>query len=341
MIAWLDTLRRIAPCEPLAMVSVLATEGSAPRGAGTRMLVTRQHEYGTIGGGKLEFQAARQARAILDEPAGSWRIQDYPLGPLLGQCCGGRVRLLVEHIDPARLGWLDDAGHGGVLVTRLEQDAPVRNIVEAAPVAALSARGDKPGIGATLAEPWSLYRRPLYLFGAGHVGQAIAHHAARLPLRLAWFDTRPRFAELEGVTLVDEETITACVQDAPDDAGIVILTHDHGLDYRLTAAALRRSPLAFVGLIGSDTKRARFHGRLLRDGILHEALARLVCPIGVPGIEGKEPDVIAIAVLAQLLQLEPTPNTSTRHAELVSPAVTDVPASIAPRAPQFVGHHGC
>jgi xanthine dehydrogenase accessory factor len=103
--------------------------------------------------------------------------------------------------------------------------------------------------------------------------------------------------------MVDEATLTDCVEDAPDDACILILTHDHGLDYRLTRAALQRNRLAFVGLIGSATKRARFFGRLVRDGIGAEARGRLVCPIGVSGVTGKEPDVIAIAVLAQLLQL--------------------------------------
>jgi xanthine dehydrogenase accessory factor len=303
MIEWIDQVRRIAPREAVAMISVLATEGSAPRGPGTRMLVTLRGDYGTIGGGKLEFQAAQQARAILGLPVGSWRIQDYPLGPLLGQCCGGRVRLLLEHVDPARLAWLDDLAQGSVLVTRLEHAALEREVIADGPVAALSARGDKPGIGARLTEPLSVYRRPLYLFGAGHVGQAIANHAARLPLRLAWFDTRPAFAGLEGVTMVDEATLTDCVEDAPDDACILILTHDHGLDYRLTRAALQRNRLAFVGLIGSATKRARFFGRLVRDGIGAEARGRLVCPIGVSGVTGKEPDVIAIAVLAQLLQL--------------------------------------
>lgn len=302
MIQWRDMLRQMAPRQATAMVSVLATEGSAPRGAGTRMLVTHGAHHGTIGGGKLEFQATQQAREILAQPVGCWRIQDYPLGPLLGQCCGGRVRLLVEHVDPARLHWLDDATPGSVLITWLEDEALERQIVAAAPVAAISARGDKPGVGASFAEPLLVYHRPLYLFGAGHVGQAIASHAARLPLRLAWFDTRPGF-DADGVALVREEAITSCVAEAPDDACIVIMTHDHGLDYRLTLAALSRPDLAFVGLIGSATKRARFLSRLAADGIDSDARDRLACPIGVAGVTGKEPDVIAIAVLAQLLQL--------------------------------------
>jgi xanthine dehydrogenase accessory factor len=103
---------------------------------------------------------------------------------------------------------------------------------------------------------------------------------------------------------VSDSSIERCVAEAPDDAAVVILTHDHALDYRLARAALDRAPTAFAGLIGSATKRARFLARLARDGIAPEAIARLACPIGVAGITGKEPEVIAIAVLAQVLQIE-------------------------------------
>lgn len=301
MTGWLDWLG--AGQEPMALVSVLATEGSAPRGAGTRMVVTAGGQQGTIGGGTLEFRAVEQARAILGQPAGSWRVQDYPLGPLLGQCCGGRVRLLVEHVDPARLDWLADAGEGGTLQTRLCETHVERSLGGEPCPSPLSARGERPGVGATFTETLGLDRRPLYLFGAGHVGQAIARHAASLPFRLAWFDTRPAFAAVAGVTLMGEEAIAHCVAEAPMDSAILILTHDHALDYRLTRAALSRSPVAFTGLIGSATKRARFLSRLERDGVTAEARRHLTCPIGVEGVVGKEPEVIAIATLAQLLRL--------------------------------------
>ncbi|CAH0496189.1 xanthine dehydrogenase accessory protein XdhC [Novosphingobium sp. CECT 9465] len=302
MMDWIEYLRALPAHEPVAMISVLATEGSAPRGPGTRMLVTAQGECGTIGGGALEFRAVEQARAVLDHPPGAWRVQDYPLGPLLGQCCGGRVRLLVEHVDPAALGWLADAADGRVLVSQLRPGAIQRHVSDG-PAIQVSARGDRPREGTRLAEVIGCWRRPLYLFGAGHVGQAIARHIGGLPLRLAWFDTRPVFETIEGVAVVPESGIEQCVGEAPDDAAVVILTHDHGLDYRLTLAALSRPPLAFTGLIGSQTKRARFLSRLEREGISAEVRARLTCPIGLPGVVGKEPDVIAVAVLAQLLQL--------------------------------------
>ena len=301
---WLAHLRGLDRRTPTAMIGVLATEGSAPRGPGTRMLVTADDTAGTIGGGNLEFQAIEQARAILSQPPGAWRVQDFPLGPLLGQCCGGRVRLLVEHVDPRHLGWLADAAEGRTLVSRLAEGHVERMVSEVFDAGSIGARGERPGLGTQFAERIGEYRRPLYLFGAGHVGQAIVRHAERLPLRLAWFDTRPLFGGLDGVTLVPDRGIEQCLAEAPEDAAVVILTHDHGLDYRLTQAALERAPLAFVGLIGSATKRARFLSRLAKDAVPAEAIDRLHCPIGLAGITGKEPDVIAIAVLAQLLQLE-------------------------------------
>ncbi len=303
MIDWLTWLRDVAPRTPSAMVGIIASEGSAPRGPGTRMLVTADALYGTIGGGQLEYRAVEQARSILDHPPGTWRIQDYPLGPLLGQCCGGRVRLLVEHVDPSRLAWSADATEGSVLVSTLLPERIDRAVRSDAVPDRLSARGDRPTAGARFAELVGRYRRPLYMFGAGHVGQAIARHAERLPFRLAWFDSRPSYDAIDGVAIVPEEAIAQCVAEAPDDAALVILTHDHALDYRLTLAALRREHAAFVGLIGSATKKARFNARLEADGVTPERRARLTSPIGLAGVIGKEPDVIAIATLAQLLQL--------------------------------------
>ncbi|PNU06330.1 xanthine dehydrogenase accessory protein XdhC [Novosphingobium guangzhouense] len=303
MSQWIGWLRRLDRTVPTAMVSVLASEGSAPRGAGTRMLVTAQGQEGTIGGGQLEYRAVDQARAILDHPPGTWRVQDYPLGPLLGQCCGGRVRVLVEHLDVDALDWLHDAEPGRMLATRFSEDALERRVFDRETATRQSARGDKPEVGARIVEPVGERPRPVYLFGAGHVGQAIARHMTGLPLQLAWFDTRSEQAHIDGVTVVPEEEIAYCVAEAPADAAMLILTHDHPLDYHLTLAALGRDPLAFVGLIGSSTKIARFRSRLAADGIPPEALERLTAPIGVPGVSGKEPDVIAIAVCAQLLQL--------------------------------------
>jgi xanthine dehydrogenase accessory factor len=287
---------------PIALVTILATEGSAPRGAGTRMIVTDSETVGTIGGGQLELRAIEQARAMLHQPPGTWRVQDYPLGPLLGQCCGGRVRLIVEHLDPVAADWLANAKPGTTIAHAFTPDRIARRIVERVTPTAPSARGPRPEPGTLIFERLDPPGRPLLLFGAGHVGRAIATRLPGLPFALHWFDTRAEEAELAGVALIADADIEACVGEAPADAAILILTHDHALDYRLTAAALR-GDFAFVGLIGSATKRARFLSRLTKDGFDEVARTRLTCPIGLPDVAGKEPEVIAIAALAQLLAL--------------------------------------
>lgn len=302
MIEWAAALAARIGEGSVAMVTILAVEGSAPRGAGTRMIVAHDDIWGTIGGGQLEHRLIEQARATLDYPRGTWRVQDYPLGPLLGQCCGGRVRALVEHVDADRLDWLEAAAPGRSIAHRFGASRidRVATVDSATPV---SARGDKPTAGVVLVERLDPCGRPLLLFGAGHVGRAIAARAVGLPLALAWFDTRPEAAMRDGVVLVDDMVVTDCAREAADGAAILILTHDHGLDYRLTAAALR-SPARFIGLIGSQTKRARFLSRLRGDYFDDEDLERLTCPIGLPGVTGKEPEVIAIAALAQILGLQ-------------------------------------
>jgi xanthine dehydrogenase accessory factor len=256
------------------------------------MVVTETGLRGTIGGGKLEHLSTAQARAILALAPGSWRVQDYPLGPLLGQCCGGRVRVLVEHLAeaPAQDGPFE------ILLGDQIVRKPVNGAARAAP---LSARGPLPVAGARFLEPVETDSLPVTLFGAGHVGRAIAARASGLPLAIAWYDSRAEAVETPGVVHADEEALAACAAAAPDGGAVLILTHDHGLDYRLTAAALR-SRARFVGLIGSKTKRARFVSRLAKDGV---DAARLTCPIGLPGIPGRAPEVIAIATLAQLLTL--------------------------------------
>ena len=298
---WTMLAREALQQGPAALVTLLAVEGSAPRGAGARMVVTETGLAGSIGGGQLEHQATAQARRILALGPGSWRVQDYPLGPLLGQCCGGRVRLLVERLAevPESEGPFDVTLSDRVERRPLpaESRSPATDAIP--PPEPLAARGPLPAAGARFLEVVETDSLPVRLFGAGHVGRAIAARAAGLPLQLGWFDSRTEAAETPGVVLADEDSLVACAAEAPEDGAVVIMTHDHGLDYRLTAAALA-GRARFVGLIGSTTKRARFLSRLAAEGI---DAARLTCPIGLAGIAGREPEVIAIATLAQLLTL--------------------------------------
>jgi xanthine dehydrogenase accessory factor len=308
-------LAHIRAGDPLALVTLLATEGSAPREAGVKMLVWPGGQSGSIGGGNLEHQAARQALRMLDRAdAPATAIQDYPLGPLLAQCCGGRVRLMIERLGPPDALWLAEAdrlaaaGAPYEIRTRLEGGASVKDAAPGQggpePLVTVNgegarARAPRPAPGDLIVErvtPAPLLR----LFGAGHVGEAIARALAPLPFRLDWLDSRPEVARAAGARWLPPQALAAAA--AGPAAFTLILTHDHALDFALTDAALAGGGDGFLGLIGSKTKRARFVRRLREAGHDEAALARLVCPIGLPDLDGKDPAIIAVSVAADLLR---------------------------------------
>jgi xanthine dehydrogenase accessory factor len=266
---------------PLALVTVLEADGSAPREAGARMLVWPGGQSGTIGGGNLEHQATQQARRLLTLPdPPNWTVQTYPLGPLLGQCCGGRVRISLRPLTCADRSWLARAATLAEAGWDIEVDGP-----DASP-AEVDVR------------PGARHAR-LLLIGAGHVGQAIARAVAPLPFRLEWYDSRPAFAGSGGATLADPAVLTSLAEAGAPFT--LVLTHDHALDYALVRAALLGGGDGYVGLIGSITKRIRFLRRLRADGVEEDALGRLTCPIGLPALTGKSPEIIAASVAADLL----------------------------------------
>jgi xanthine dehydrogenase accessory factor len=302
--------------EALAMATVVGAQGSTPREIGARMLIWSDHFTGTIGGGALERQALDQARKLLTQDS-RHALQDYPLGPLLGQCCGGRVRLLVERIDAGSRAWLADAdkacGEGAPF--RLQADIEGSNLERSVQ----SAAGDDPADNSpripipdvrTLSEAITPKKPRLVIFGAGHIGQAVARAFAPLPFHLDWLasreDLRPEAGGTQA-TILDEDELEACIEAAPPGALFAIFTHSHDLDYRLTKAVLARRDYGYLGLIGSRTKRARFESRLESDGVTDADLARLVCPIGIPSLKSKAPAVIAVALAAQLLALTEDP----------------------------------
>lgn len=234
-------------------VRVVAVHGSAPREAGAWMMVSRGRTLDTIGGGRLEYMAIDAARAMLEEGVGT-REMDVPLGPEIGQCCGGRVRLALSRDHP-----------------RAEAHAA-----------------------------WDA-RPAVYLFGAGHVGRAMAHLLQHMPFHTHLVDTRSgevyyrplRFQSRPEVERIVTPLPEAEIGKASPGAAYVIATHDHGLDFLLTEAALERGDAAYVGLIGSATKRARFERQY---GGPAEALT---CPIGGPGGD-KRPAVIAALTVADV-----------------------------------------
>jgi xanthine dehydrogenase accessory factor len=261
-----DTAKRwLSEFRGAVVVEVTQALGSAPREAGTRMLVSADDAVGTVGGGHLELKAIAHAREMLRTGELAPHTEHFPLGPALGQCCGGAVTLAYGALDAAAL------------------------------------------------ERWPVARPLLHLqlFGAGHVGRAIATLLATLDVSVDWIDERedefPATTTLgtpwpAHIRQVCVDAIEGEVRLAPPGAFYLVLTHDHDLDLRITEAILKRGDFAYLGLIGSKTKRQRFIHRFEQRGVAADAIARLTCPIGIEGISGKQPEVLALAVLAQLLQ---------------------------------------
>lgn len=329
---------RLAAGETMVWVTVAATRGSTPRNAGARMLVGRCGSYGSIGGGQLEWRALAVARELLEGRTGpAARVQRFALGASVGQCCGGVVGLAFDRIAPANRGWVAQAcaaqrsGRAWLRVVPLGEDAPAvavhvadaersdrepatlpRAVIEAA-----RRLGEAHEAGAAIAEEAATGRRWLVeafrpaalsvaLFGAGHVGRALVELLGRLPVSVTWIDSRDDAfpaALPANTTAVCSDAPEAEIGDLASGCAALVMTHSHALDFALVRAWLDRGDFGFLGLIGSRAKRASFLQRLRARGYHEAALARLVCPIGLPEVIGKEPEVIALAVAAQLMSL--------------------------------------
>ncbi len=259
-----QALRALDEGEDAVLVSIGTVQGSAPREAGTQMLVTRTRQYGTIGGGVLEYKATARARELLDN--GPAQLEDTViLGPDLGQCCGGQVDLVYERLSGT------------------PENIRQRLIANAAPPAPLYIFGAG-HVGRALV----------------HVLKDLPFAISWVDSRPESFTHKIR----DSVKTMQIKNPSGIIKDAPKDAIFLVLTHDHDLDYDIIRAVLRRGTFRFAGLIGSKTKRARFTHRLAREGINKDVLKRLTCPIGLGGIPGKAPEAIAIAIAAQLLGLK-------------------------------------
>lgn len=250
--------------EDAILITVHASRGSVPREKGTWMAVFGQDTVGTIGGGHLEFAAMNEARQRLQGGQGE-PVLRYALGPALGQCCGGEVHLRFEPVGAADID--------------------------------------------TLKVRLALARYPVALFGGGHVGHALVRVLGNLPLQVTWVDSRDEIfpADLpSNVSCEHSDPVQTAVNLLVSGSRVLIMSFSHAEDLDVVAACLTRqrlqADLPYIGLIGSQTKWATFRHRLLLRGYTPQELAHVTCPIGVPGIAGKEPEVIAVAVAAQILQ---------------------------------------
>ena len=249
--------------QPAVLVQVSAVEGSVPREVGAWMAVFTDSLVGTVGGGHLEFEAIDQARLLLE--SGGEKKARIALGPSLGQCCGGVVHLRLECVAVQDMSSLK---------LRLQT-----------------------------------VLQPVALFGGGHVGHALVQVLARLPFAVTWIDSRdgvfPQHVP-HGVTCEHSEPVQSAVRSLATQSRVLIMSFSHAEDLDVLAACLQRqrdhADLPYIGLIGSKTKWATFRSRLSARGFTDAELGHVTSPIGVPGIAGKEPEVIAIAVAAQLLQ---------------------------------------
>jgi len=307
-----------------ALISVIKVDGSAPREAGARMVVEKDAGFfGSIGGGRLEYEvlAVTEAALSAQTPAAIMRV--WPLGPNLGQCCGGSVTTLIEtfdsgDLDSVRALAVAEAAGPFVSLSRMTEEGRIaRQIADA------GAAGVEAGEGSVkqrFVERFGEARKTVLLFGAGHVGRAVVLALSQLPFSVRWIDSRAdQFPDHvpSNVIPVRTDSPEREIDAAPAGAFVVIMTHSHPLDYSIAAAALRRADLGFVGLIGSSTKRARFASQAQKLGLSEAQIARLACPIGLPDIRDKDPSVIAAGVAAQLLiERERTPHQASSLGKL-------------------------
>ncbi|MBV7377868.1 xanthine dehydrogenase accessory protein XdhC [Maritimibacter dapengensis] len=281
---------------PVVRVVVAATAGSVPRETGASIVVWADGQCGTIGGGTLEFEAIAGARAMLGGNVDR-KATTHALGPDLGQCCGGRVTLVWEHLDALPDGEIHARQITGtdtppLSVTRLMQRA--------------RDRGETPGpayLDGWMVEPITRPATPIWIWGAGHVGRALITALTPLPdLALTWVDTGPdRFPDAipEGVTALPAPDIAAATRLAPKDAHHIVMTYSHALDLAICDGLLARG-FVQAGLIGSATKWARFRKRLAEAGHPPQAIDRIRCPIGDKAL-GKHPAAIALGVAHQIM----------------------------------------
>ena len=334
---WLPVLAQLsASGTPCILVTVAETRGSVPRAPGAKMVVTAEASLGTIGGGQLEYEALRFARELLAGGNAMARLRRFGLGPSLGQCCGGSARILFEPVSEQPEPWqavlrdLAERHEPAVLVTAVGDGAAGKLVVSAEGV--IGALGDPrqhaeaghaaramleaadAGVrledagngGALLLEPIRPVGLHVVLFGAGHVGKALVRVLGELPCRVTWIDGRAEQFPREvppNVSVECTEMPQYAVERAPSGAAFLVMTHNHALDFTVGEKILRRNDFSYFGLIGSATKRAKFVKRFKARGIADDVIEGMVCPIGLPGLSGKHPGEIAVAVAAQLLMV--------------------------------------
>lgn len=282
--------------------SLVEVKGSAPREAGAMMLITPHQIWHSIGGGALEYDIMRRARQMISSQppsqSTSWTRQVIPLvlGPDMGQCCGGQVRVLLESFGPRDVPELSGLASRSRLRHPLSGHDP---LTDAGDVATGMIADRTAMVAPVIVAQSMVIGRPVFLYGAGHVGRALAPHLLALDCDLHWVDVADdRFpAHLpSGARRVLASDPTVIAAHAPAESIHLVMTHDHALDEAICHRIFTGGGFARLGLIGSRTKAARFKSRLARAGVPADQLDRLACPVGLPGITGKQPARVALSI---------------------------------------------
>jgi len=345
MLNWAQQLSQLlSKHRRLVMVTIVQTKGSTPREMGAKFFVMPSHLNatiieGTIGGGNLEYQATQIARDLLSEPySQKMTLKHFSLAAGLGMCCGGVVELLFEVLDQSSMVWItqwiesQQKHPSAILVTELKDDDSTKRVfnntehlehsdslpnrVNQVVYKMMNHQDNKQentlvkGINSLFyMESHCENINHLYLFGAGHVGQAIVKVLQALAWQITWIDTRDNCLNANIIEQLPSN-VFVCITDSPEseidqaesNAYFLVMTHDHSLDFVLCEQILKKADFRYFGVIGSKTKRQRFEHRLLAKGLSESQIKKMVCPIGIDGISSKQANSIAVSVIAQLLQ---------------------------------------
>lgn len=304
---WINAaLDTVAKARPAVLAIICGERGSTPRETGSWILIGEAQSLGSVGGGELERTIIEAGQAML-AGNGDWMrsIVHCVLGPDMRQCCGGTLEVMLQPIDASASLWLQKAraiqhvdNRASVLFDKTHTDIPPSVIDD-----------DKPSTvsaDAVFILPLADHRPALALFGAGHVSRALCTIASQLPLRVSVFDSRQdQCAQVPVAPNIDVHTphdLLPIAQDLRHHDAALVMTHSHALDYDLCRTLLTNTALRYTGLIGSQAKARRFRKALKKDGLTDTQIARLTSPIGAGALPGKEPGVIALGVLPEILK---------------------------------------
>jgi xanthine dehydrogenase accessory factor len=311
--SWLaKALASLNDGQDIVLVTVTATKGSSPRNHGSQMLVTKAGIWQTIGGGALEFDVMARARKLLASDDDDWQRQHITviLGPDMGQCCGGQMSLLLEKFTVKQAGALaalvQQGHHNHMLAHPLESGVPLR--LQSA---------QSPFDGVVFMAPVMTWQMPLFIYGAGHVSRALIPRLDGLGFDIFLVDIEAaRFADNldDNVQKLLAKAPEKIAFRAPHGAAHLVMTHSHSLDEAICLQLLMRGDFAYLGLIGSKSKRARFAKRLAAAGVPSAMLDQLICPIGISEISGKSPAYVALSIAADLAIWQRLRDDAEQHA---------------------------